>query len=56
MQVHAFLSVSDLQHSVTTPLSFRLEYKRGSTAPTMFQRQVRMQVDLSQVTRTQPHQ
>ena len=33
--------VSDLQHSVTTPMSFRLEYKRGSTAPAMFQRQVR---------------
>ena len=54
--IHAFLSVSlypkilyvymkniqvsDLQHSVTTPMSFRLEYKRGSTAPAMFQRQV----------------
>ena len=35
------LQVSDLQHSVTTPMSFRLEYKRGSTAPAMFQRQVR---------------
>ena len=32
--------VSDLQHSVTTPMSFRLEYKRGSTAPAMFRRQV----------------
>ena len=32
--------VSDLQHSVMTPMSFRLEYKRGSTAPAMFQRQV----------------
>ena len=35
------LQVSDLQHSVITPMSFRLEYKRGSTAPAMFQRQVR---------------
>ena len=34
------IQVSDLQHSVTTPMSFRLEYKRGSTAPAMFQRQV----------------
>jgi len=47
--IHAFLSVSDLQHSVLSPVSFRLEYKRGSTAPAMFQRQVRMQVDLSPV-------
>ena len=38
--VHAFLSVSDLQHSVVSPLSFRLEYRRGTTAPAMFQRQV----------------
>ena len=45
--------VSDLQHSVTTPMSFRLEYKRGSTAPAMFQRQVRMQVDLSQVSKSE---
>ena len=62
--IHAFLSVADLQHSVLSPVSFRLEYKRGSTAPAMFQRQVtekqrrlelivspqvRMQVDLSPV-------
>lgn len=39
--IHAFLSVSDLQHSVLSPVSFRLEYKRGSTAPAMFQRQVK---------------
>jgi hypothetical protein len=38
--VHAFLSVSDLQHSVVSPLAFRLEYRRGTTAPAMFQRQV----------------
>ena len=38
--IHAFLSVADLQHSVLSPVSFRLEYKRGSTAPAMFQRQV----------------
>jgi hypothetical protein len=33
--------IADLQHSVISPTSFRLEYKRGSTAPaSMFQRQV----------------
>ena len=36
-------------------MSFRLEYKRGSTAPSMFQRQVRMQVDLSQVSKSEAH-
>ena len=39
--------VSDLQHSVTTPMSFRLEYKRGSTAPAMFQRQVGNAISVS---------
>lgn len=47
--IHAFLSITDLQHNVISPLSFHLEYKRGSTAPTMFQRQVKMQVDMSHV-------
>jgi BR serine/threonine kinase len=32
-------------------MSFRVEYKRGSTAPAMFQRQVRFQVDVAAVTR-----
>ncbi len=35
---------------MTSPMSFRLEYKRGSSgAQSMFQRQVRMQVDLNHV-------
>ncbi len=38
-----FPQITDLQHSVTSPLSFRLEYKRGtSAAHQMFQRQVRL--------------
>jgi BR serine/threonine kinase len=32
-------------------MSFRVEYKRGSTAPAMFQRQVRFQVDVSTITK-----
>lgn len=30
-------------------MSFRLEYKRGSTGPTMFQRYVRIQVDVNPI-------
>lgn len=30
-------------------MSFRLEYKRGSTGPTMFQRYVRIQVDINPI-------
>ncbi|KAL1430547.1 hypothetical protein MTO96_014978 [Rhipicephalus appendiculatus] len=44
--IHAFLSIADLSHSVVSPMSFRVEYKRpGST--TMFQRNVRFHVDIS---------
>lgn len=32
-------------------MSFRVEYKRGSTGPAMFQRQVRFQVDISTITK-----
>ena len=54
----ATLQITDLQHSVTSPMSFRLEYKRGSTSgsstPTsMFQRQVRMQVDISHISKAE---
>uniref|UniRef100_A0A6A7G5L2 non-specific serine/threonine protein kinase n=3 Tax=Hirondellea gigas TaxID=1518452 RepID=A0A6A7G5L2_9CRUS len=47
--IHAFLSVAELSHSVTSPMSFRLEYKRGSTGPAVFQRHVRFQVDITPV-------
>lgn len=38
-----------MSHSVTSPMSFRVEYKRGSTGPAMFQRHVRFQVDITPV-------
>lgn len=41
--------MTELSHSVISPLSFRLEYKRGSTGPTMFQRYVRIQVDINPI-------
>ena len=59
-----FSQITDLQHSVTSPTSFRLEYKRSShnsasqssssnssSTSAMFQRQrqVRMQVDINHV-------
>ncbi|CAB3375863.1 serine/threonine-protein kinase BRSK2 isoform X2 [Cloeon dipterum] len=49
--IHAFLSITELSHSVSSPMSFKVEYKRGSTGPAMFQRQVRFQVDISMVNR-----
>lgn len=47
--IHAFLSIAELSHSVLSPVSFRVEYKRASTGPAMFQRQVRFQVDISTI-------
>lgn len=44
--IHAFLSIADLSHSVVSPMSFRVEYKRPSST-TMFQRNVRFHVDIS---------
>ncbi|KFM57649.1 Serine/threonine-protein kinase BRSK2, partial [Stegodyphus mimosarum] len=46
--IHAFLSISDLCHSVISPMSFRVEYKRAG-GPTMFQRNVRFHVDIALV-------
>lgn len=45
------LQIAELSHSVSSPMSFRVEYKRGSTAPAMFQRQVRFRVDVSTITK-----
>lgn len=36
--------MAELSHSVISPMSFRVEYKRSGTGPAMFQRHVRFQV------------
>lgn len=36
--------MAELSHSVISPMSFRVEYKRNGTGPVMFQRHVRFQV------------
>lgn len=41
--------MTELSHSVLSPMSFRVEYKRGGTGPTMFQRHVRIQVDINTI-------
>ncbi|XP_057331598.1 serine/threonine-protein kinase BRSK2 isoform X3 [Microplitis mediator] len=53
--IHAFLSIAELSHNVSSPMSFKVEYKRSSTAPAMFQRQVRFQVDISAISK-QPNE
>lgn len=49
----SLLQIAELSHSVSSPMSFRVEYKRGGTAPAMFQRQVRFQVDISAISKQQ---
>ncbi|XP_058808558.1 serine/threonine-protein kinase BRSK2 isoform X1 [Phymastichus coffea] len=49
--IHAFLSIAELSHNVNSPMSFRVEYRRNSTGPVMFQRQVRFQVDISEISK-----
>lgn len=49
--IHAFLSIAELSHSVLSPVSFRVEYKRATAGPAMFQRQVRFQVDISTISK-----
>lgn len=39
-----FFQMAELSHSVISPMSFRVEYKRNGTGPVMFQRHVRFQV------------
>ncbi|KAL5237026.1 hypothetical protein ACI65C_004436 [Semiaphis heraclei] len=46
------LTISELSHTVINALSFRVEYRRGSGGTAMFQRQVRFQIDLSDVSNT----
>lgn len=42
----AFLhfQMAELSHSVVSPTSFRVEYKRNGNGPVMFQRHVKFQV------------
>lgn len=40
-----FFQMAELSHSVISPMSFRVEYKRNGTGPAMFQRHVRFQVN-----------
>ncbi|EDV98039.1 serine/threonine-protein kinase BRSK1 [Drosophila grimshawi] len=47
--IHAFLSMAELSHSVVSPTSFRVEYKRNGNGPVMFQRHVKFQVDISSI-------
>lgn len=41
--------IADLNHSVASPMSFKVEYRRGTSGPAMFQRHVRFNVDIAAI-------
>ncbi|XP_014209282.1 serine/threonine kinase SAD-1-like [Copidosoma floridanum] len=45
------INVAELSHNIYSPTSFKVEYKRTSASSVMFQRQVRFQVDISEISR-----
>ena len=45
------VKVAELSHSMLSPMSFRVEYKRATTGPVMFQRHVRFQVDITTISK-----
>lgn len=44
MGVNLLFQMAELSHSVVSPTSFRVEYKRNGNGPVMFQRHVKFQV------------
>ena len=43
------VQIADLNHSVASPMSFKVEYRRGTSGPAMFQRHVRFNVDIAAI-------
>jgi hypothetical protein len=52
---HLPAQIPELTHSVTSPMSFRVEYKRSTSGPVFLQRQIKFQVDISQVNPSSQH-
>lgn len=45
--IHTFFSSPDVVHQILSPMSFRVEFKRPSGTSSMFQRSVKMQIDIA---------
>lgn len=58
--IHTFFSSPDVVHQILSPMSFRVEFKRPSGTSSMFQRSVKLQIDIasanSSITNSSPHQ
>lgn len=45
--IHTFFSSPDVVHQILSPMSFRVEFKRPSGTSSMFQRSVKLQIDIA---------
>lgn len=54
--IHTFFSSPDVTHQILSPMSFRVEFKRPSGTSSMFQRSVKMQIDIAPASSSMNHQ
>ncbi|KAG9511050.1 Serine/threonine kinase SAD-1 [Fragariocoptes setiger] len=45
--IHTFFSSPDVSHQILSPMSFRVEFKRDQGTSSMFQRSVKLQIDIT---------
>lgn len=50
--IHTFFSSPDVVHQILSPMSFRVEFKRPSGTSSMFQRSVKLQIDIAPTSST----
>lgn len=54
--IHTFFSSPDVTHQILSPMSFRVEFKRPPGTSSMFQRSVKMQIDIAPASSSLNHQ
>lgn len=54
--IHTFFSSPDVVHQILSPMSFRVEFKRPSGTSSIFQRSVKLQIDIAAVGSTMSNQ
>lgn len=54
--IHTFFSSPDVIHQILSPMSFRVEFKRPSGTSSMFQRSVKLQIDIAPASSSLQHQ
>lgn len=54
--IHTFFSSPDVVHQILSPMSFRVEFKRPQRTSSMFQRSVKLQIDIAPASSSLNHQ